>query len=121
MQAGTKGAGHRNRPLGQVAVLTRDAIFASHTLFRLFGEIRPAARSEVRPVLHELLPGGEVRETDTGFEVQLEGESAQELNRTLLSTLRRIERRTTLRAEWSSGLTIERYFDYVRKSTQPTR
>jgi hypothetical protein len=96
---------------------------ATMALFRLVGEVRTAARSEVLPVLHELLPGGEVRETDTGFEVeaQLEGENAQELNRTLLSTLRRIERRTTLRAEWSSGLTIERYFDYVRKSTQPTR
>ncbi len=92
-------------------------------LFRLVGEVRTAAKSEVSRVLHELLPGGQVRNTDAGFEVeaQLEGESAQELNRTLLSTLRRIERRTTLRAEWSSERTIERYFDYVRKSTQPAR
>ena len=96
---------------------------AAMTLFRLVGEVRTAARNEVRPVLNKLLPGGQVRETDTGFEVgaRLEGESAQELNRTLLSTSRRIERHTTLRAEWSSGLTIERYFDYVRKSTQPAR
>ena len=90
-------------------------------VFRLVAEVRTAARNEVRSVLNKLLPGSQVRETDTGFEVeaQLEGESAKELNRTLLSTLRRIERRTTLRAEWSSGRTTERYFDYVRKSTQP--
>ena len=96
---------------------------AAMTLFRLVGEVRTAARNEVRPVLNKLLPGGQIRETDTGFEVgaRLEGESAQELNRTLLTALRRIERRTTLRAEWSSGRTIERYFDYVRKSTQPAR
>ena len=94
---------------------------AAMAVFRLVAEVRTAARNEVRSVLNKLLPGSQVRETDTGFEVeaQLEGESAKELNRTLLSTLRRIERRTTLRAEWSSGRTTERYFDYVRKSTQP--
>ena len=96
---------------------------ATMALFRLVGEVRTAARSEVLPVLHQLLARGEVRETNSGFEIeaQLEGESAQELNRTLLTALRRIERRTTLRAEWSSGRTIERYFDYVRKSTRPAR
>jgi transposase len=47
--------------------------------------------------------------------VQLEGESARDLNRAVLSALRRVERRTTLRAEWSSGTTVERFFDYVPK------
>jgi len=45
------------------------------------------------------------------------GASAKELNRTLLSALRKVEKRTTLRAEWSSGDTTERFFDYVLKKT----
>jgi hypothetical protein len=46
------------------------------------------------------------------------GASAKELNRSLLSALRRAEKRTRLRSEWTSkdGVT-ERYFDYVLKKT----
>jgi hypothetical protein len=53
----------------------------------------------------------------------MEGENAKELNRSLLSELRRAERRTRLRAEWTCGETTERFFDYVlKKSTKtPTR
>jgi hypothetical protein len=48
----------------------------------------------------------------------MEGASARELNRTLLSALRKVERRTTLRAEWTSDDgTSERFFDYVLKKT----
>lgn len=47
----------------------------------------------------------------------MEGPSTKELNRTLLSALRRANKRTTLRAEWTSGDTTERYFDYVLKKT----
>jgi hypothetical protein len=57
-----------------------------------------------------------IQENDRGFtlDVQLNGERAQALNRTLLSALRRVERRTTRRAEWTSaGTTVERFFDYV--------
>src|ERR1035441_72267 len=35
----------------------------------------------------------------------------------LLSALRKVEKRTTLRAEWTCGDTTERYFDYVLKKT----
>jgi hypothetical protein len=38
-----------------------------------------------------------------------------ELNRSLLSALRKVEKRTRLRAEWTSGKTTERFFDYVSK------
>jgi len=31
--------------------------------------------------------------------------------------LRAVEKRTTLRAEWTYGNTTERYFDYVPKKT----
>jgi hypothetical protein len=45
----------------------------------------------------------------------MKGTSAKELNRTLLSALRKLEKRTTLRADWTSGDTTERFFDYVSK------
>lgn len=47
------------------------------------------------------------------------GVSAQDCNRSLLSALRRVERRTRLRAEWTAGNVIERFFDYVPKGTRP--
>jgi hypothetical protein len=43
-------------------------------------------------------------------------ECARELNRAFLSALRKVVKRTTLRAEWTSGdNTTERFFDYVLK------
>ena len=48
-------------------------------------------------------------------QAEIEGISAKDLNRSLLSALRSVEKRTRLRAEWSSGNTAERYFDYVLK------
>jgi hypothetical protein len=50
--------------------------------------------------------------------VQIEGENARELNRAVPTALRRVERRTTLRAEWTSGTTVERFFDYVPKGSR---
>jgi hypothetical protein len=44
-------------------------------------------------------------------------QSPKELNRTLVSALRKVEKRTALRAEWTSGDTPEHYFDYVPKKT----
>jgi hypothetical protein len=46
---------------------------------------------------------------------ELEGESARDLNRILLSEMRRVEKKTTLRAEWTSNGLTERFFDYVSK------
>jgi len=48
--------------------------------------------------------------------------AARELNRTFLSALRRVEKRTPLRAKWTSDDgTIERFFDYVLKKTGKLR
>ena len=71
-------------------------------------------------VLKEIVPKGSIRRTDEGFLVRatMRGESARELNRTLLSTLRRAERRTRLRSEWKSADTITRFFDYVPKGSE---
>ncbi|MCI4348555.1 MAG: hypothetical protein L3J97_08075 [Thermoplasmata archaeon] len=76
--------------------------------------------SAVRPVLLQLLPGGSVTLTGDPKELVIKGErdgtNAGELNRELLSALRRVERRTRLRAEWSSEGTMERFFDFIPKS-----
>ena len=66
----------------------------------------------------EGLVHGTVTATADGFHVEgtMSGESARDLNRRLLSALRRVERRTRTRATWTSGETTERFFDYVPKN-----
>jgi len=80
-------------------------------------------RSDARTIRHaleQLSAKGSVRKEGDEFlvEAETEGASAKELNRMLLSALRKVEKRTTLRAEWTSDDgTTERYFDYVLKKT----
>jgi hypothetical protein len=79
---------------------------------------RPAA---VRAPLETFLgAGATIEATEDGFKVEakLSGESAKDLNRQLLSELRRSEKKTRLRAEWTSGDVTERFFDYVPKGTR---
>ena len=88
--------------------------------FRLSARINSDNPSGIRPILERLSGGkGSIKSIEDGFEVEadLEGESARDLNRTLLSELRRAERRTRIRAEWTSGNTVEKFFDYVPKGT----
>ena len=78
----------------------------------------------IKPVLEQLIGAkGSVKPISGGFEIhaELEGESAKELNRTLLSEMRRAEKRTRLRAEWSSRGTVHGFFDYVPKGTHKTK
>jgi len=74
----------------------------------------------VRPVLERLIVRGSVTTGGSAdkFRVRAEmyGVSARDLNRDLLSALRRVEKRTRLRSEWTSEGTTERFFDYVPKS-----
>ncbi len=51
------------------------------------------------------------------IQANLDGTSAKDLNRSLLSALRKAEKRTRLRAAWSYGGITEQYFDYVLKKT----
>lgn len=71
----------------------------------------------IRGVLEGLMEKGSVTPTEDGFRVKAKmvGESARDLNRTLLSALRKVEKRTRLRAEWAFGKSVERFFDYVPK------
>ncbi|MGO9794033.1 MAG: hypothetical protein ACLP8S_32320, partial [Solirubrobacteraceae bacterium] len=68
--------------------------------FDLDADIRSTSLQEVLPALQDLFPEATIETTETGLRVrvQLEGESARDLNRAVLSALRRVERRTTLRA-----------------------
>ena len=73
----------------------------------------------IRRVLDDLIQNGSITPIEVGFQVKAKmvGESARDLNRTLLSALRKVEKRTRLRAEWAFGKSVERFFDYVPKET----
>ncbi len=86
--------------------------------FVLSAKVSSNNPSAIKPVLESLIGNrGTIKSTDDGFEIQaeLEGENARDLNRMLLSEMRKVEKRTRLRAEWSSGETVEKFFDYVPK------
>jgi hypothetical protein len=74
----------------------------------------------VRNALKQLSAQGNAKKEgdEIVIEAGMEGAGAKELNRALLSALRKAEKRTTLRAEWTSedGVT-ERFFDYVLKKS----
>jgi hypothetical protein len=89
--------------------------------FRLTAHISSETPDAVRPVLERwFAKDRSIRPVLGGYEVsaELEGENARDINRDLLSELRRAERRTRLRSEWTSGGVIERFFDYVPKGTR---
>jgi len=88
--------------------------------FTLTARINTENPKAVKPVLEELVPKESITSTDEGFLVKatMQGESARELNKNLLSALRRVERKTRLRAEWKSGKITEQFFDYVPKGSQ---
>jgi hypothetical protein len=86
--------------------------------FSLSAKVSSDNASAVKPVLEQFIgTSGTIRPSNDGFEVFADfvGESAKDLNRALLSEMRRAEKRTRLRAEWTSGNTVERFFDYVPK------
>ncbi len=88
--------------------------------FKLKARVSRSDAQTIRHALEQLSAKGSVRKAGEDFmvEAEMEGASAKELNRTLLSALRKVQRKTTLRAEWtSSDNTTERFFDYVLKKT----
>ncbi|MGO9027945.1 MAG: hypothetical protein ACLQOZ_04850 [Acidimicrobiales bacterium] len=86
----------------------------------LVGTVSTDARAAIGPVLKGLVNGA-VTETPDGFDVDgwQEGTDPRELNRQLLSALRRVERRTRLRSEWTFDDVTYRFFDYALKGTRP--
>jgi len=89
--------------------------------FNLSARVSSDDPSAIKPVLKRVIgTAGTIKPTEDGFEVKatLKGESARDLNRMLLSEMRRVEKKTRLRAEWTFGDTTERFFDYVPKGTR---
>ena len=89
-------------------------------LFRLAGEVSPENLSAIQALLAHLA-GGQVTAIPAGLHVEgaVEGSDARDVNRRLLPALRRVEKRTRLRAEWTAGDTTYRFFDYVLKPERP--
>ena len=88
--------------------------------FWLSARVSSANPAGVKAVLIDVLPPGSVRETegDLLLEAELEGASAKDLNRSLLSALRNVEKKTRLRAQWTTAEgTTQSFFDYVLKKT----
>jgi hypothetical protein len=90
------------------------------TAFHLIADVSSDNPDAIGSLLEELIDGS-VTATSDGFHVDgwMRGENARELNRFLLSALRRVERRTRLRAEWTANGVTDRFFDYVPKGTRP--
>jgi hypothetical protein len=90
------------------------------TLFRLSADVKSANLPGVLPVLTQLI-AGDVTTTPDGLHVEgvMEGEDARDVNRRLLSALRRVERRTRSRSEWAADGLVYRFFDYALKSQRP--
>jgi hypothetical protein len=89
--------------------------------FKLSARISSDNPSAIKPVLERIIgKGGTIKPTSQGFEVnaELDGESARDLNRALLSEMRKVEKKTRIRSEWTLGNTVERFFDYVPKGTR---
>ena len=88
--------------------------------FKLEARVSSSNPKMVKPVLEQSVKKGSVKEVSGELlvEAEMDGESAKELNRSLLSALRRVEKKTRLRAEWtSSDGTTQRFFDYMLKKT----
>jgi hypothetical protein len=88
--------------------------------FKLKARVSRSDARTIRHVLDQLAAKGAVKKAAEDFIVEgkMEGASARQLNRALLSALRKVEKKTTLRAEWtSSDNATARFFDYVLKKT----
>lgn len=91
--------------------------------FRVVARVSSSNLQAIKPVLEQLIKTGHVIEAKDEFivEAEMAGDSAKELNRCLLSALRRAEKKTRLRAEWTSDDgTTQRFFDYILKKTTKT-
>jgi hypothetical protein len=89
--------------------------------FKLSANVSSSNPSAIKSVLERTVgSNGSIKPTGDGFEVKAEfkGESARDLNRMLLSELRKAEKRTRLRSEWTCEGTTEKFFDYALKQTK---
>lgn len=93
----------------------------SEKRFKLSARISSANLPAIRPVLERIIGHlGSIKLTNEGFEVDAEfkGENARDLNRMILTELRRVEKKTRIRSEWTSEDMVENFFDYSLKQTK---
>ena len=93
----------------------------SEKKFKLSARLSSASPSAIKPVIERIIGNnGSIKPTADGFEVNAEfkGESARDLNRMLLSELRKAEKKMRLRSEWTSEDTTEKPFDYSLRQTK---
>ena len=90
------------------------------TRFSLRADVSSDDLAAVGPVLVQVVGDAVVTQIPGGLHVEgvMDGAGARDVNRRLLSALRRAEKRTRLRAEWTGGGQACRFFDYVPKSTR---
>lgn len=103
------------------AVTVRDSPMPKKTRFTLSASISSNDPRAVRAPLEAFVgKTAKIENTDDGFKVTgvISGESARDLNRALLTALRRAEKKTRLRADWTSDGVTEKFFDYVPKGTK---
>lgn len=88
--------------------------------FGLVADVSCDDPAAIKPLLRRL-EQGRITETAEGFHIEasMTGASTRDLNRWLLSALRRMQRRTRLRSEWTSAGVTHRFFDHVPKGTRP--
>lgn len=104
------------RPATHRDGVARDDGAVSEQRFELSAEVSSENPQAIEPILRAVA-GLTVTPLEGGFHVEgsLTGTSARDLNRALLSALRRAERRTRIRSRWSLGDATFRFFDYVQK------
>jgi hypothetical protein len=88
--------------------------------FRVVARVSSSNPKSIKHVLEQAITEGSIKEAKGEYSVEADmaGESAKDLNRSLLSALRRVEKKTRLRAEWTSDDgTTQKFFDYVLKKT----
>jgi hypothetical protein len=93
-------------------------MFMSKKKFKLIAKISSPNPSVIIPILERIISNnGFLKPTNDGIDInaELNGESARQLNRMLLSELRRVEKKTRIRSEWTSEETTEKFFDYAKK------
>jgi hypothetical protein len=86
--------------------------------FILLGKVSTDNPNATHAALKKAIPQGATEQADTDeflVKAELRGDNARDLNRSLLSALRRVEKATRLRSEWTSGGNTETFFDYVPK------
>jgi len=73
--------------------------------FKLKARVSRSDARTIEQALDQLARKGSAKEAAEEFviEAEVEGASARELNRTLLSALRKVQRKTRLRSEWTCG------------------